>query len=136
MVGRLVLLAFLGCTGAAEAEQLSRVPFSPGAYLVDGGTDGFCRTGPGGKSLIVENAEAIAVITMDGAKVHVDRFADDGVVRLDGGFEGAALVVAGGGQKLAMVPDSGAVVVRFGQKPPQRWTRTAAAATSGVATGI
>jgi catechol 2,3-dioxygenase-like lactoylglutathione lyase family enzyme len=117
------------------AAQQSRVPFSPGAYLVDGKTDGFCRTGPGGKSLLVESAEALAVITSDGARVHVDRFADDGVLRLDGGFEGAALVVAGGGQKLTMVPDNGAVVVRLGQKPPQRWTRTAAA-TSGVATGI
>jgi catechol 2,3-dioxygenase-like lactoylglutathione lyase family enzyme len=135
MVARLVLLGVFGWSGALQAEQLSRVPFSPGAYLVDGVTDGFCRNGPGGKSLIVEGAEAIAVITIDGAKVHVDRFADDGILRLDGGFEGTALVFAGGGQKLTMVEENGAVVVRVGQKPPQRWTRTAAA-TSGVATGI
>jgi catechol 2,3-dioxygenase-like lactoylglutathione lyase family enzyme len=135
MVGRLVLLGILAWCGAAEAEQLARVPFSPGAYLVDGKADGFCRNGPGGKSLIVENAEAIAVITIDGAKVHVDRFADDGVLRLDGGFEGTALVVAGGGQKLTMERDNDAVVVRVGQKPAQRWTRTAVT-TSGVATGI
>jgi catechol 2,3-dioxygenase-like lactoylglutathione lyase family enzyme len=135
MFGRLVLLGILGWTGALQAEPLSRVPFSPGAYLVDGKTDGFCRNGPGGKSLIVESAEAIAVITIDSAKVHVDRFADDGVLRLDGGFEGTALVVAGNGQKLTMVPENGAVVVRVGQKPAQRWTRTTAA-TSGVATGI
>lgn len=118
-----------------EAEQLSRVPFSPGVYLVDGKTDGLCRNGPGGKSLIVENSDAVAVITIDGVKVHVDRFADDGVLRLDGGFEGNALVVAGGGQKLTMLRDNGAVVVSVGQKPPQRWTPTAVA-TSGVATGI
>jgi catechol 2,3-dioxygenase-like lactoylglutathione lyase family enzyme len=136
MVARLVLLGLVGWSCAVQAEPLSRLPFSPGAYVVDGKTDGFCRTGPGGKSLFVENAEAIAVITIDGAKVHVDRFAEDGVLRLDGGFEGAALVVAGGGQKLTMTRENEAVVVRVGQKPPQKWTRTAAAATSGVATGI
>jgi catechol 2,3-dioxygenase-like lactoylglutathione lyase family enzyme len=77
----------------------------------------------------------MTVITSDGAKVHVDRFAEDGVSRLEGGFQGSALVVAGGGQKLTMVPEDGGVVVRVGQKPPQKWTRTAPA-TSGVATGI
>jgi catechol 2,3-dioxygenase-like lactoylglutathione lyase family enzyme len=135
MFGRLVLVGIFVWSAAAQAEPLARVPFSPGAYLVDGKTDGFCRTGPGGKSLIVETAEAIAVITVDGAKVHVDRFAADGVLRLDGGFEGTALVVQGGGQKLTMAPENGAVVVHVGQKPPQKWTRSAAA-TSGVATGI
>jgi len=135
MIKRLVLLAVLAGSAAARAETLSNVPFSPGAYLVDGKTDGFCRSGPGGKSLIVEDAEAIHVITIDGAKVHIDRFGEDGVLRFDGGFEGPALVVAGGGQKLTMAPESGAVVVRLGQKPPQRWARAAASA-SGVATGI
>lgn len=135
MIGRLVLLGFLGWSGTVAAEQLSQVPLSPGAYLIDGKMDGFCRNGPGGKSLVVENAEALTVITIAGASVHVDRFAEEGVLRLDGGFEGTALVVAGGGQKLTMTPESGAVVVRFGQKPPQRWTHTPAG-TSGVATGI
>lgn len=136
MVRRLVVFAFVGWSAAVGAEPLSRLPFSPGAYLVDGKGDGLCRPGPGGKSLILENADALTVITVDGAKVHVDRFADDGVSRLDGGFEGAALVVAGGGQKLTMAPEKDAVVVRVGPKPPQRWTRTVAAATSGVATGV
>lgn len=135
MIGRPILFAVLAWSGAAGAEPLSQVPLSPGAYLVDGKTDGFCRSGPGGRSLIVESAEALAVITVSGAKVHVDRFAEDGVLRLDGGFEGPALVVAGGGQKLTMVPENGAVVVRFGEKPPQRWAHTAASA-SGVVTGI
>ncbi len=135
MVDRLVLLfGILGLSGAVEAEPLAQLPITPGAYLVDGKTDGFCRHGPGGKSLIVETAEAIAVITIADAKVHVDRFAEDGVLRLDGGLEGAALVVAGGGQKLTMARENNAVVVRFGQKPPQRWT-SAATATSGAATG-
>lgn len=140
MVNRLVLLfGVLGLSRAVEAQPLSQVPISPGAYLIDGKTDGFCRPGPGGKSLIVENAEALTVITIADAKVHVDRFAADGVLRLDGGLEGTALVVSGGGQKLTMVRENGAVVVRFGQKPPQRWTSTAAAtsgAPTGVATGI
>ena len=136
MANRLVvLLGVLGLSGAVEAEPLSQLPISPGAYLIDGKTDGFCRLGPGGKSLIVETAEAIAVITIADAKVHVDRFAEDGVQRLDGGIEGAALVAAGGGQKLTMARENGAVVVRFGQKPPQKWTSTTAA-TSGAATGI
>ncbi|HUJ28635.1 MAG TPA: VOC family protein [Myxococcales bacterium] len=135
MSRRLVLFGILGWIGAVQAEQLSRVPFAPGAYLVDGKTEGFCRNGPGGKSLIVETADSIAVITVDGAKAHVDRFADDGVLRLDGGFEGTALVVSGGGQKLAMERENDAAVVRVGEKPPQRWTRASAAA-SGVATGI
>lgn len=135
MVGRLVLLGVIAWCGAVQAQQFAGVPLSPGAYVIDGTTDGFCRNGPGGKSLIVETADAVAVITMDGAKVHVDRFADDGVLRLDGALEGPALVVAGSGQKLTMVPDNGGVLVRVGQKPPQRWTRTSAT-TSGVATGI
>lgn len=139
MIGRLALLVLgvgaLGWSGAVAAEPLSQVPISPGAYRVDGKTDGFCRSGPGGKSLIVESAEALTVITLAGSKVHVDRFAEEGVQRLDGGFEGTSLVAAGGGQKLTIEQEDDAVVVRFGQKPPQRWTRTPAV-TSGVATGI
>lgn len=69
------MFGVLGWIGAAEAEPLSQVPISPGAYLIDGKAEGFCRHGPGGKSLIVETAEAMAVITIVDAKVHVDRFA-------------------------------------------------------------
>lgn len=135
MIARLVLFGILGWIGTAGAEPLSQVPISPGAYLIDGKGEGFCRNGPGGKSLIVETAEAMTVITLTDGKVHVDRFAEDGVLRLDGGMEGTTLVAAGGGQKLTMARDNGAVVVRLGQKPPQRWT-SATAATTGAATGI
>jgi catechol 2,3-dioxygenase-like lactoylglutathione lyase family enzyme len=135
MIGRIVFLAILIWSGIAEADKFSRVPLSPGAYSVDEMGDGFCRLGPGGDSLVVESADALSVITIDGAKVHVDRFAD-GVLRLDGGFEGAALVASGGGQKLTIAPENGAVIVRLGSKPPQKWVRAGSAATRGVATGI
>ena len=134
MIGRIVFLAVLIWSGIAEADQFSRVPLSPGAYSVDEKGDGFCRLGPGGNSLVIESADALSVITIDGAKVHVDRFAD-GVLRLDGGFEGAALVASGGGQKLTIAPENGAVMVRLGSKPPQKW-RARSAAARGVATGI
>lgn len=135
MLGRIAWLAVLLGSGVAQADPLVRVPLAPGAYSVDEKGDGFCRLGPGGHSLVIESADALSVITVDGAKVHVDRFAD-GVLRLDGGFEGAALVASGGGEKLIIAPDNGAVLVRLGSRPPQRWVRAGAAAARGVATGI
>src|SRR5262249_33596071 len=119
----------------AEADPLARVPLSPGAYSVDEKGDGFCRLGPGGNSLVIESADALSVITVDGSKVHVDRFAD-AVLRLDGAFEGGARVASGGGQTLTIAPDNGAVIVRLGSKPPQKWVRAGSAAGRGVATGI
>ena len=67
--------------------------------------------------------------------MHVNRFAD-GVLRLEGGFEGAALVASGGGQKLTITPENGAVIVQLGSKPPQKWVRLGSAGARGVATGI
>ena len=127
-------LAVLIWSGIAEADQFSRVPLSPGAYTVDEKGDGFCSLGPGGNSLVIESADALSVITIDGAKVHVDRFAEG--VLLDGGFDGAALVASGGGQKLTIAPENGAVSVRLGSKPPQKWVHAKSAAARGVATGI
>lgn len=140
MTARIVCVLLLcGSVGRAQGEPFDRFPLSPGAYDVDGKSGGLCRLGPGGGSLVIESADALSIVTRDGAKVHVDQYRPDGVTRLDGGFEGAALVATGAGAKLTLTPaDGGAVVMRL-QTPKQTsattWTRAVPVA-SGAVTGI
>lgn len=134
----LALVVLLSATVArAQEAKLDKLPLQPGAYRVDDKGDGVCRLGPGGKSLVVETGELLAVFTAQDGRYHADVFNADGVSRFDGGFDGAALVLNGAG-KLRLAPDSGAVTVRVEtatQKKAAKWTRVTPAA-SGVATGI
>jgi catechol 2,3-dioxygenase-like lactoylglutathione lyase family enzyme len=121
----------------AEETKLDKLPLQPGAYRVDGKSDGFCRLGPGGKSLVLESPEMLGVFTVEDGKYRADIYGADGVSRFEGGLDGAALVLIGAG-KLALVPENGAVTLRLEtakQKKAAKWTRVTSAAT-GVATGI
>jgi catechol 2,3-dioxygenase-like lactoylglutathione lyase family enzyme len=139
MIERITLAIFLLSAATAQAQEtkLDKVPLQPGAYRIDGKSDGFCRLGPGGKSIILESADLLGVFTVDGEKYRADIYGADGVSRFEGGFDGAALVLGGAG-KLALVPENGAVTLRLEtakQKTSAKWTRVTPAA-SGVATGI
>jgi catechol 2,3-dioxygenase-like lactoylglutathione lyase family enzyme len=134
------VLVFLVLGGNAEAEKkkLEELPISPGAYHIDGKSDAFCRLGPGGNSLVVESPDSLYVFTVEGSKVRLDQFRADGVVRLEGEFDGPALVLAGDGARLTLTPEGGAVSVQFQTsraKTSAKWTRTTPVG-QGVATGI
>ncbi|HEY2748404.1 MAG TPA: VOC family protein [Polyangia bacterium] len=121
----------------AEEPKLDKLPLQPGAYRVDDKSDGFCRLGPGGKSLVVESPEMLGVFTVEDGKYRAEIHRADGDSHFAGGFDGAALVLDGPG-KLVLVPDNGAVTLRLEtakQKSVAKWTRVTSAAT-GVATGI
>ncbi len=138
-IGLCVVVFLCGAIVHAEEGKLEKLPLQPGAYRIDGKSDGFCRLGPGGKSLVLESAERLGVFTAEAGRVRADVYGADGVSRFEGGFEGAALVLAGaGGGKLALVPEHDAVTLRIEtpmQKQAFKWARATPAAT-GVATGI
>ena len=140
MVTKIPLLMSLLITGAivqAEETKLDKVPLQPGAYRIDDKGDGFCRLGPGGKSLVLESPGMLGVLTVENGKYHADIYGADGVSRFEGGLDGAALVLGGAG-KLALVPENGAVTLHLDtgkQKKSVKWTRVSSTAT-GVATGI
>ena len=134
-LGLIVFIA--GALVHAEETRLDKVPLQPGAYRVDGKSDGFCRLGPGGRSLVLESPEMLGVFTVEGGKYRADIYGADGVSRFEGGFDGAALVLVGAG-KMALVPENDAVTLRLEtpkQKKAAKWTRATSAAI-GVATGI
>jgi catechol 2,3-dioxygenase-like lactoylglutathione lyase family enzyme len=150
--------AFVFASVAAHAESaapLARLPLQPGGWSVvetvgtTSTSEAFVRSGPGGKSLIVESESSVEIVTPGEAvgTWRLDRYraASPQPSRLDGKLDGAALVFAGKNVRVWWTVDATGMTTReeTGTSPKamstvssRKWTRTSAPATPGHATGI